>query len=176
MVAAKKDKAIKEAMLDYVKTKQGRVRPFSKGVGVGRVEFNLTIHRFRKTAPKLKNILELYGAFATNVKFRETVKVWSKLPELYKQRWGIETGYRVDGGGFRALTAIVILRFGFFIISMWFFWVMFGCWGIFWGVCVMGWRLLGGVGFGFVWGSFVWILCIWGLFGWWIGVRLGFVL
>ena len=53
LVAAKKDKAIKEAMLDYVKTKQGRVRPFSKGGGVGRVEFNLTIHRFRKTKPKL---------------------------------------------------------------------------------------------------------------------------
>jgi len=79
LVAAKKDKVVKEAMLDYVMTKQGRVRPFSRGVGVGRVDFNLTIHRFRKTKSKLKNILELYGAFITNMELKEALEVWSNI-------------------------------------------------------------------------------------------------
>ena len=31
------------------------------------------------------------------------MRVWEKLPGEYRRRWGIETGYRVDGG-FRART------------------------------------------------------------------------
>ncbi|MDR2204449.1 MAG: hypothetical protein LBE76_09225 [Nitrososphaerota archaeon] len=63
----------------------------------------MTIHRFKKRKRKVRNILELYGAFATNLGFKKSVRVWSKLPEVYRRRWGIETGYRVDKG-FRALT------------------------------------------------------------------------
>ena len=43
------------------------------------------------------------GGFATNLSFKEAVRVWSGLPEDSRARWGIETGYRVDGG-FRAKT------------------------------------------------------------------------
>jgi hypothetical protein len=49
--------------------------------------------------------LELYGAFATNLGFEHASKVWSMIPEVYRRRRGIETGYRVDGG-FRALTTV----------------------------------------------------------------------
>jgi hypothetical protein len=104
LVAAKKDKKAKEAILDYFTTGRGQVRHFSKGKGANRVRFNLTIHRFKKRRCKpVKNILELYGAFATNLGFNEALRVWEKLPEFYRKRWGIETGYRVDGG-FRAMT------------------------------------------------------------------------
>jgi len=90
--------------LDYFKTKTGRVRRFSKGSGENKVCFNVTIHRFKKHKPKkMKNILELYGAFATNLEIKSANKVWAEIPEYYRKRWGIETGYRVDGG-FRALT------------------------------------------------------------------------
>ena len=104
LVAAKRDKEVKKAILDYFKTGKGEVRHFGKGKGEGRVTFNLTIHRFKKQRRKrVRNILELYGAFATNLGFKEAVRVWERLPEYYRKRWGIETGYRVDGG-FRAMT------------------------------------------------------------------------
>ena len=145
--------------MDYIKTKKGRVRPFSKGKGTGQVEFILTIHRFRKTKPKLKNILELYGAFATNMGLKEAMVAWSELPELYKRRWGIETGYRVDGE-FRALTTSrnskVRYLYYQYMVFLGNVWVL----GNFWGVSGMGWRVLRGGGFGFVWGSFVPSICL----------------
>lgn len=104
LVALKKDKQVKAMILDYFTTKKGRVRRFSKGKGENRVCFNVTIHRFKRRRRKpVRNILELYGAFVTNLGFKEIVRVWSKIPDFYRCRWGIETGYRVDGE-FRALT------------------------------------------------------------------------
>ena len=64
----------------------------------------MSIHRFKKRKRKrVRNILELYGAFATNLGFVEALRVWETLPLEYRRRWGIETGYRVDIG-FRAKT------------------------------------------------------------------------
>ena len=104
LVAAKRDKQVKEAILDYFRTGKGQVRRFSKGKGEEKITFNLSIHRFKKRRRRrVRNILELYGAFATNLGFKEAVRVWSLLPQDYRRRWGIETGYRVDGG-FRAKT------------------------------------------------------------------------
>jgi len=104
LVAAKRDKQVKEAILDYFRTRKGQVRRFSKGKGEEKVTFNLPIHRFKKRRRRrVRNILELYGAFATNLGFKEAVRVWSRLPQDYRRRWGIETGYRVDGE-FRAKT------------------------------------------------------------------------
>ncbi len=104
LVAAKRDKQVKEAILDYFRTGKGQVRPFSRGKGEGKITFNLSIHRFKKRRRRrVQNILELYGAFATNLGFKEALHVWSWLPQDYRRRWGIETGYRVDGG-FRAKT------------------------------------------------------------------------
>jgi hypothetical protein len=104
LVAAKRDKHVKEAILDYYRTGKGQVRRFCKGKDEGKVTFNLSIHRFKKRKRKrVRNILELYGAFATNLGFKEAVRVWSRLPQDYRRRWGIETGYRVDSG-FRAKT------------------------------------------------------------------------
>ena len=104
LVAAKRDKQVKEAILDYFNTGKGQVRVFSRGKGEEKVTFNLSIHRFKKRKRKrVRNILELYGAFATNLSLKEALRVWEKLPLDYRRRWGIETGYRVDGG-FRAKT------------------------------------------------------------------------
>ncbi len=104
LAAAKRDKQVKEAILDYFRTGKGQVRRFSKGKDEEKVTFNLSIHRFKKRRRRrVRNILELYGAFATNLGFVEALRVWEKLPGDYRRRWGIETGYRVDGG-FRART------------------------------------------------------------------------
>lgn len=88
LVAVKKDKKAKEVILDYFRSGKGQVRRFSKGKGEHRVMFNLTIHRFKKRRRKpVKNILELYGAFATNLGFKEAVRIWDKIPEYYRKRW-----------------------------------------------------------------------------------------
>ena len=73
------------------------------GSGEDMVKFNLTIHRLRKTKKGLRNILELYGAFATNSGLKEALRAWNMLPDDYRRRWGIETGFRVEKG-FRAKT------------------------------------------------------------------------
>jgi putative transposase len=142
LVALKKDKQVKAVILDYFTTKKGRVRRFSKGVGDNRVRFNVTIHRFKKCRRRkpIKNILELYGAFATNLGFSEAVRVWSRIPDFYRRRWGIETGYRVDGG-FRALTTSrdEKLRFVYFeyMVFLENLWVLYN----------LGEAMRGGVGF-----------------------------
>lgn len=126
LVAAKRDSDVKEAILDYFRTGKQPVRPWSKGKGDGEVCFNLTIHRFKKRRRKrIKNILELYGAFATNMGFSEAVHVWSRLPKDYRKRWGIETGYRVDEG-FRAVTTskdeklrFIYFQYMVFLENMW---------------------------------------------------------
>ena len=104
LVAIKRDKHVKDAILDYFRTGKGQVRRFSKGEGEEKVTFNLSIHRFKKhKRRRVGNILMLYGAFATNLGVKEALRVWEKLPLEYRRRWGIETGYRVDCG-FRAKT------------------------------------------------------------------------
>jgi hypothetical protein len=104
LAAAKRDKQVKEAILDYFRTGKEPVRIFSRGKLEKKVTFNLSIHRFKKSRRRrVQNILELYEAFATNLGFKEAVRVWSLLPQDYRRRWGIETGYRVDGD-FRAKT------------------------------------------------------------------------
>lgn len=97
LVAAKRNKYEKEAILHYFRTGRGQVRAFGLGNGKQRVSFRLTIHRFRKRKRRrVRNILELYGAFATNLGLSEALRVWERLPEDYRRRWGVETGYRVD--------------------------------------------------------------------------------
>jgi len=103
LMAVPKNERVKEAILDYYRTGKGQVRRFSLGSGGDIVKFNLTIHRLRKTKKGLRNILELYGAFATNLGLNEALRAWDTLPEEYRSRWGIETGFRVEKG-FRAKT------------------------------------------------------------------------
>lgn len=64
LVAAKRDKPVKEAILTYFRTGKGQVRPFSRGKDDGKVTFNLSIHRFKKRRRRrVGNILELYWGF-----------------------------------------------------------------------------------------------------------------
>jgi len=103
LIAAPKNSRVKAAILDYFRTGKRKVRRFHLKKDGNVVNFNLTIHRLRKTKKRLRNILELYGAFATNLGFKNAVRAWQTLPRDYRRRWGIETGFRV-GKGFRAKT------------------------------------------------------------------------
>jgi hypothetical protein len=103
LIAVPKNSRVKEAIMGYYRTGEGRVRRFSLKKGGDRVDFNLTVHRLRRTKKGLKNILELYGAFATNLGPEKALEAWRRLPEEYRRRWGVETGFRV-GKGLRAKT------------------------------------------------------------------------
>jgi len=121
LVAAKRDKPVKEAILDYFRTGKGQVRPFSRGKGEEKVTFNLSIHRFKKRRRRrVGNILELYGAFATNLGFGEVCVFGRSF-----------RGSIVGGGVLRLVIgwmAVLGLRrqaemrgCGLFTISIWFF-------------------------------------------------------
>jgi len=126
LVAAKRNKYEKEAILHYFRTGKGQVIPFGLGKGKERIRFRLTIHRFKKRKHRrVRNILELYGAFATNLGWSEALRVWERLPEDYRCRWGIETGYRVDKE-FRAKTTsrnggirLIYFQYMVFLENVW---------------------------------------------------------
>jgi len=103
LIVVPRNSRVKEAIMGYYRTGEGRVRRFALRKGGDRVEFNLTVHRLRRTKKDLKNILELYGAFATNLGPGKALEAWRWLPEEYRRRWGVETGFRV-GKGFRTKT------------------------------------------------------------------------
>lgn len=103
LIAAPKNNRVKKEIMDHYRSGEGRVRRFSLMRGDDRVDFNLSIHRLRRSKKGLKNILELYGAFATNLGPKGAAEAWRWIPEEYRRRWGVETGFRV-GKGFRAKT------------------------------------------------------------------------
>ena len=57
--------------------------------------FNLAIHQ-KKGAKETEPIHERYIASATNMNHKEVFKLYPKIPEEYRKRWGIETGFRVQ--------------------------------------------------------------------------------
>lgn len=54
-----------------------------------------TIHT-KKGAKETEPIHERYIAFATNMNHKEVFKLYPKIPEEYRKRWGIETGFRAQ--------------------------------------------------------------------------------
>jgi hypothetical protein len=111
LIAVPKNSRVKKEIMEYYRTGEGQVRRFALKRRDERVTFNLSIHRLRKTKKGLRNILELYGAFATNMGPVKAMQAWTWIPWEYRRRWGIETGFRV-GKGFRAKTTStsIVLR------------------------------------------------------------------
>ena len=56
--------------------------------------FTLVITRSKKYGDSKVNIIEWYHVFATNLSAGQALKEITTLPEEYRKRWGIETGYR----------------------------------------------------------------------------------
>jgi len=103
LIAVPRGSRVKREIMDHIRSGEGRVRRFSLRRGGERVGFNLTIHRLMRSKRGLRNILELYGAFATNLCPKRAFDAWRWIPEEYRRRWGVETGFRVEKG-FRAKT------------------------------------------------------------------------
>jgi hypothetical protein len=57
--------------------------------------FGLMIYP-KKGAKDTDPIHERYIVFATNMRYREAFRLFLTIPDEYRKRWGIETGYRVQ--------------------------------------------------------------------------------
>ena len=81
LIAVPKGRRVKREVMDHIRSGEGRVRRFTLRRGGERVGFNLTIHRLRRSKKDLRNILELYGAFATNLGPKRAAEAWRWIPE-----------------------------------------------------------------------------------------------
>ena len=114
LMPAVKNKGIKKAILEHHCKKRAAVSSYVMRNAMGQsVTYRLAIQKVKKWAevgdyePEKKGgrkktreqkIMEMYVVFATNLDAARVRREIRKLPEDYRSRWGIETGYRqVEG-------------------------------------------------------------------------------
>ncbi len=100
IMPAVKNKKVKEAIRGYHESKAEAVQRFPMGKDENKVSFNLAIYqrpREHKTKRRKPSLYDLYLPFATNLSKAVATQLPAFIPEEYRRRWGIETGYRVQG-------------------------------------------------------------------------------
>ena len=93
MPAVKNDK-VKDAIRRYHNKEAPAVQ---RGFPLGKETFTLVV--YEKTKEQLQEasgIVDRYFVFATNLSEPKARCLYSFIPQEYKRRWGIETGYRVQ--------------------------------------------------------------------------------
>ena len=103
VMPAVKYETVKESIAAHHDSKVACVVRFTLGDDKKAARFNLAVYpvpkerlKNRSKRKKLLSLHELYFAFATNLP--RSVAEWvSYIPQEYRRRWGIETGYRVQG-------------------------------------------------------------------------------
>jgi putative transposase len=106
IIPAVKNDKVKEAILNYDEKKPAK--RFTLGNKKKSVTFNILFYkRSAKQLPKKKKltISDLYFGFATNLPRSMTTKLPSFIPQEYRRRWGIETGYRVQDNALAKTTS-----------------------------------------------------------------------
>ncbi len=95
LMPAIKNSTTKKAILEYhagtrdMASKHTITNKFQRSMS-----FTLIITKSKKHGDLKANITEWYHAFATNLTMGRALKEITTLPEEYRKRWGIETGYR----------------------------------------------------------------------------------
>lgn len=100
IIPAVKNDKVKEAMLNYDYDEEEPAKRFTLGDKKRSVTFNLYLYkRPVDQLPKKKKLTvsDLYFGFATNLPKPLAIRLPSFIPQEYRRRWGIETGYRVQG-------------------------------------------------------------------------------
>ena len=95
LMPAVKNRRVKEAILEHHDGKRGAASMFHISNSDGeRAGFNLLIVEKEKQDEDAE-ITDRYVAFATNMPCRTREELIETLPETYRRRWIIETGFRV---------------------------------------------------------------------------------
>lgn len=102
IIPAVKNRKVKDAIRSHHKLKTDPVQRFTLGRGDHAVNFNLAIYpkleqNAEKRRRRRRHIHERYVAFATNIPKSKADQIPMLIPQEYRRRWGIETGYRVQG-------------------------------------------------------------------------------
>jgi len=95
-----KNEKVKDAIRDYHESKAEAVQRFPMGKGEKTVSFNLAIYSRpgeRRTSKRQQGTYDRYLPFAKNLSKAVAARLPALIPEEYRRRWGIETGYRVQG-------------------------------------------------------------------------------
>jgi hypothetical protein len=92
LMPARKTKGIKNAIIQYVEGNREVVSEYKIKSASGHVE-SFTLIIISNPKPDKQNITDQYLVFATNIARGKIFLNISQIPEEYKRRWGIETGY-----------------------------------------------------------------------------------
>ena len=96
LMPAIKNNRIKKAIEDHHKKLIPNMVKFSiRNAADLQASFGLMIHSVKE--PKQTDpIHKQYIVFATNMPYKEALRLFPEIPDEYRRRWGIETGYRVQ--------------------------------------------------------------------------------
>ena len=124
MPAVKNDR-VKEVIKGF---HLGRVSPMTrftmKNADEQEASFNLLIYR-KEDAKAGDPVHKRYIAFATNMSYEEAMAAFDEIPEEYRRRWGIETGFRVQDNVQARTTSTnytirtVYLMLSIFLYNLW---------------------------------------------------------
>jgi hypothetical protein len=95
-----------------------------KNAGEQKASFNLLIYR-KEDAKAGDPVHKRYIAFATNMSYEEAKAAFDEIPEEYRKRWGIETGFRVQDNVQAKTTSMnytirtVYLMLSIFLYNLW---------------------------------------------------------
>ncbi|MEM2760574.1 MAG: hypothetical protein QXW73_07285, partial [Nitrososphaerales archaeon] len=92
LMACKKTAAIKKAILEYASGKREYISRYTLKSGTGKVSFTLVMLP-KAGSENEGNVCYRYLAFATNISRGRILLNVHRLPDEYRKRWGIETGY-----------------------------------------------------------------------------------
>lgn len=96
LMPAKKTKNVKKAIEDYDSGNTGAVINYTiVGAENKRVICRLFLVK-KKDALPTEPVVDRYIAFFTNLSVERVILAYGLLPEEYRKRWGIETGFRVQ--------------------------------------------------------------------------------
>ena len=94
LMPAIKNTGVKKAITEHHRGKRDAVSRYTLRNSEGReFEFTLVMVPSRTDEPDAK-VHEMYHAFATSLPAARALAELDDLPEEYRKRWGIETGYR----------------------------------------------------------------------------------